>query len=210
MLFYSYRLGHKLLLPLMSVSCELIWGDVQQREPAAAFERWCLVRSFNLSPVSPALPCPWWTSWAPVRARRCILPTGKSRQVARSARFRSRKVYFGRGRRTSRAIGCSPPSSCSGSLAWSPLYARQPPERARGPRCSGRFSAFCRTVRKREKSGTATAFTASPCSPRMPVKFPEERRAAQRRRGAGKSCLAVGSASAGELIVETSESHKQE
>lgn len=96
----------------------------------------------NLSPVSPALPSPSWTSWAPARARRCILPTGKSRQVARSARSRSRRVCSGRGQRTSRAIGCSPPSSCSDSRAWFPLYAPPPRGTARVLRCSGRSFAF--------------------------------------------------------------------
>lgn len=97
---------------------------------------------FNLSPVSPALPSPWWRSWAPARAHRCILPTGKSRPAARSARSRSRTAHFGIGRRTSRASGCSPPSSCSGSRAWSPLYARPSIETARVLRYSGRSSAF--------------------------------------------------------------------
>lgn len=93
------------------------------------------------SPVSPSLPSRWWTSWGPVSDRKCILPTGKSRRVSRSARSRSRKVYSERGRRTSRATGCSPPTSCTGCRAWCPLYARAPTETARAPRCSGRSSA---------------------------------------------------------------------
>ena len=165
----------------------------------------------NLSPASPALPSRWWTSWAPVRARRCILPTGKSRQAVRSARSRSRRGHSGRGRRTSRASGCSPPSSCSGNRASCPLYARPPTETTRVPRCSGRSSACLSFGFGREKENrTVGAFTAGPWSPRrgLRVNFPTERRAAaQRRRGARKSCPADGSVAAEELIVKMSESH---
>lgn len=121
----------------------------------------------NLSPVSPALPSQWWTSLAPARARRCIPPTGKSRPAARSARSRSRTGHSGTGRRTSRATGCSPPSSCSGIRAWSPLYARPRTETARGLRCSGRSSAFffffnlVRFWKREEENGTVGVFTAS-------------------------------------------------
>lgn len=132
-------------------------------------ETWTFHLLPNISPVSPAPPSRPWTAWAPARARRCILPTGKSQQVARSARSRSRTVYSGRGRRTSRASGCSPPSSCSGSRAWCPLYARRPTGTARALRCSGHSSASFGPLslseerwRKRESSQRERIFKTFP------------------------------------------------
>lgn len=169
----------------------------------------------NLSPVSPALPSQWWTSLAPARARRCIPPTGKSRPAARSARSRSRTGHSGTGRRTSRATGCSPPSSCSGIRAWSPLYARPRTETARGLRCSGRSSAFFFFLIWYGFGREKKRMERSEFSPRahglrgLLVNFPTGRSAAQRRRGTRKSCPADGSASAEELIVKMPECHKR-
>lgn len=164
----------------------------------------------NPSPVSPALPSQWWTSWAPARARRCILPTGKSRQVARSVHSQSKTVYSGKGRRTSRAIGCSPSSSCTGSHAWSPLYARPPTETARALRCNGRSSAFCRFRGERKVGQPPLQRLSLQAHVRwgMRVNLTTERSAAQRRRGARKSCTAGGSASIREVIVRMSECRK--
>lgn len=77
-----------------------------------------------------------------MRARTCILPAGIYLRVSCSARSRSRRAGSGGGRSTSRSSGCSPWSSCSGSRALCPLYARSPTGAARGPRCSARSSAF--------------------------------------------------------------------
>lgn len=133
---------------------------------------------------------------------------------ARSARSQSRTAHSGRGRRTSHAIGCSPPSSCSGSRAWSPLYARPPTGTARVLRCNGRSSAFffLRVGKKVDKSRGGWGWGVSlQAHGRQLIRsnffLPTERRAVQPLQGARKSCPADGSASARQLIAKGSGSN---
>lgn len=94
--------------------------------------------------------------WEPAPSRSCNPPACTCRRAGRSARLRSRKARFGRGRTTSRASGWSPPSSCSGSPAWCLPCGPATPGTGRAPRCTARSSAWWPGAWGRTPAGTGT------------------------------------------------------